>query len=147
MCTPDYDLVKGTWVKKYEWREQYPKFKADRLMSTEDTEREKYIRYIAKLNKNDFNLLDRCYEKEEEYTTIEENGGKDMTYYRNKNNDTISVTDDRLRKRNGFDKTKVEVDGNINADVNAKVKQQTTAEVKMRKLKELREQMDEMTYD
>ena len=85
-------------------------------MSTEDTEREKYIRYMAKLNQNDFNLLDRCYDKEKEYTTIEE-GGKDMTYYRNKNNDTISNIDDRLRKRNGFDKTKLEVDGKLKADV------------------------------
>lgn len=116
-CTPKYSTVTSTWIRNNEWREQYPRFKADRLMSTEDTEREKYIRYMAKLNQNDFNLLDRCYDKEKEYTAIEENGDKDMTYYRNKNNDTISNIDDRLRKRNGFDKTKLELDGKLKADV------------------------------
>ena len=49
--------------------------------------------------------------------TYQELETKDMTYYRNKNNDTISNADDRLRKRNGFDKTKLEVDGNLKADV------------------------------
>ena len=35
----------------------------------------------------------------------------------------------------------------VNLDGDVKLEQQTTAEVKMQKLKELREQMDEMTYD
>lgn len=125
---PNYDKLfrKEGWINKYEWKEQYPKFKADKLMSSEETEREKYIRYMAKLNQNDFNLLDRCYDKEEEYTTIEETGGKDMTYYRNKNNDTISNIDDRLRKRNGFDKTKLELDGKLKADVETETKTNVT---------------------
>ena len=125
---PNYKKLFGKkgWINLYDWKEQYPKFKADKLMSSEETEREKYIRYMAKLNQNDFNLLDRCYDKEEEYTTIEETGGKDMTYYRNKNNDTISNIDDRLRKRNGFDKTKLELDGKLKADVETETKTNVT---------------------
>ena len=38
-------------------------------------------------------------------------------------------------------------DQNINLNLDADVKQQTTAEVKMKRLTELRERMDEMTYD
>jgi len=109
------------WINAYEWKEQYLKFKSDMLMSTEETEREKYIRHMARLNSNDYDLLDRCYVKEKEYTSVEENDGKDMTYYRNKNNDTISNIDERLRKRNGFDKTKVELNGDLKADVDSKV--------------------------
>lgn len=120
---PNYDKLfrKTGWINKYEWKTLYPIFKSDMLMSTEETEREKYIRHMARLNSNDYDLLDRCYVKEEEYTSIEESGGKDMTYYRNKNNDTISNIDERLRKRNGFDKTKVELNGDLKADVDSKV--------------------------
>ena len=121
--TPNYDndLYCNEWIKKYQWNTLYPIFKSEKLMSTEETEREKYIRHMARLNSNDYDLLDRCYVKEEEYTSIEESGGKDMTYYRNKNNDTISNIDERLRKRNGFDKTKVELNGDLKADVDSKV--------------------------
>lgn len=144
--TPNYDKLfrKNGWINKYEWKKQYPIFKSDKLMSTEVTEREKYIRHMAKLNSHDYDLLDRCYEKEDEYTAIEESNGKDMTYYRNKNNETISNTDERLRKRNGFDKTKLEVEGNVKADVKQTI---TSSEIKANQLKELRERMDEMTYD
>ena len=115
---PNYEDIKcNKWRKKYKYPELYAQFKSDKLMSTEVSEREKYIRNMSKLNNQDYILLDRCYDKEQEYTTIEETGGKDMTYYRNKNNDTISNIDDRLRKRNGFDKTKLEVDGKLKADV------------------------------
>lgn len=111
---------KKGWINLYGWNTLYPQFKSDKLMSTEVTERERYIRNMRKLNSNDYELLDRCYDKEDEYATIED-GGKDMTYYRNKNNDTISNIDDRLRKRNGFDKTKVEFDGKMDANVNADI--------------------------
>lgn len=142
MCSPNYNTARKSWRPNYLWKEEYPKFKSDRLMSTEATEREKYIRYMAKLNKNDFDLLDRCYDKEKEYTAIEESGGKDMTYYRNKNNDTISNIDDRLRKRNGFDKTKVEVDGNLNASVEAKVSTNL-----LEKMKQKRSELDDLGSD
>lgn len=142
---PNYEDIKSNqWRKKYKYKELYGVFKSDKLMSTEVTEREKYIRHMAKLNSHDYDLLDRCYEKEDEYTAIEESNGKDMTYYRNKNNETISNTDERLRKRNGFDKTKLEVEGNVKADVKQTI---TSSEIKAKQLKELRERMDEMTYD
>lgn len=121
LCKPNYETARKTWSPNYNWREQYRIFKSDRLMNTEDSEREKYLRHISKMNQHDFNLLNRCYAKEQEYTDTEENGGKDMTYYRNKNNDTISNIDERLRKRNGFDKTKVELNGDLKADVDSKV--------------------------
>lgn len=103
MCTPDYDLVKGTWIKKYEWREQYPCFKADRLMSSDDTELEKYIRQKAYFNRKDSEAMHTCYDKEENYKHAEDDG-KDMTYYRNKNHETITNVEERWRKRLGFDK-------------------------------------------
>jgi hypothetical protein len=103
MCTPDYDLVKGTWVKKYEWREQYPIFKSDRLMSSDQTELEKYIRQKAYFNRKDSELMETCYDKEKDFKVAEDDG-KDMTYYRNKNNETISTTEERWRKRLGLDK-------------------------------------------
>ena len=55
---------------------------------------------------------------------------------------------DSLQKLTGKDKT-YNVKTDVNADIQAEatVKQQTTAEIKMKKLKELREQMDQMTYD
>lgn len=121
LCKPNYETARKTWSPNYNWREQYRIFKSDRLMNTEDSEREKYLRHISKMNQKDFNLLNRCYDKEKEYTSVEENDGKDMTYYRNKNNDTISNIDERLRKRNGFDKTKVEFNGDLKADVDSKV--------------------------
>lgn len=116
---PNYEDIKcNKWRKKYKYSELYKKFKADKLGSTEMSEREKYIRNMAKLNTQDYKLLDRCYEKEEEYTIDEMNGGKDKTYYRNKNNDTISNIDERLRKRNNLTKETHVLEGNINADVN-----------------------------
>ena len=102
---------------------------------------------MKKMNQEDYELMNTCHEKEKEYHQKEKETGKDMTYYRNKNNETKSQTDERLRKRNGLDKTKLELEGNINSDVNANIKQQTTAEIKMKKLKELRERMETMTYD
>lgn len=118
ICEPNYEDIKSNkWRKKYEYAELYGKFKADKLASVEMTEREKYIRNLPKLNNHDYELLDTCYDKEKEFKIREEETGKDMTYYRNKNSDTISNTDDRLRKRNGLDKTKLEVDGNIKANV------------------------------
>lgn len=102
VCTPDYDLVKGTWVKKYEWREQYPQFKADRLMSSDETELEKYIRQKAYFNRKDSELMETCYNKETDYKVAEADG-KDMTYYRNKNSETISATEERWRTRLGLD--------------------------------------------
>lgn len=142
--TPNYDndLYCNEWIKKYEWDEQYPIFKSDKLMSTEVTEREKYIRNMAKLNSNDYDLLDTCYSKEEEYKSKEADG-KDMTYYRNKNNETISNTDERLRKRNGFDKTKLELDGNLKADVNAEVKKPISPEDKLKNIMDLKERLEE----
>lgn len=115
---PNYEDIKcNKWRKKYKYSELYQKFKSDNLMSVEMTERERYIRNMANLNNKDYDLIDTCYEKEKEFQIREKETGKDMTYYRNKNNDTISNADDRLRKRNGFDKTKLEVDGNLKADV------------------------------
>ena len=145
---PDYKKLfsKDGWINKYEWKTQYPQFKADKLMTTEDTEREKYIRYMKKLNQNDYNLLDRCYGKEEEYTIIEESGGKDMTYYRNKNNDTISNIDERLRKRNGFDRTKLEVDGKLKADVDANVNGKVTVNL-LERMKQKRGELDDIRSD
>lgn len=142
---PDYKKLfsKKGWINQYEWKEQYPIFKSDMLMSTEATEREKYLRYMVKLNQEDYELMNTCHEKEREYRKREEETGKDMTYYRNKNNETKSQTDERLRKRNGFDKTKVEFEGNVKADVEHKM----TAETKARKLIELRERMEKMAYD
>ena len=102
-CKPDYDLVKGTWVKKYEWREQYPIFKSDRLMTSDDTELEKYIRQKAYFNRKDSELMETCYDKENDYKIVEQ-VGKDMTYYRNKNSETISTTEERWRRRLGLDK-------------------------------------------
>lgn len=120
----DNDLYCNEWIKKYEWNELYLKFKSDKLMSTEVTEREKYLRNLSKLNSQDYDLLNTCFEKEKEFQIREATTGKDMTYYRNKNSDTISNTDDRLRKRNGFDKTKVELEGNVKADVETENKSQ-----------------------
>ena len=119
MKQPNYDndLHCNEWIKKYEWNTQYSNFKSDKLGSVEMTERERYIRNLPNLNNKDYDLIDTCYKKEKEFQLREKETGKDMTYYRNKNNDTISNADDRLRKRNGFDKTKLEVDGNLKADV------------------------------
>ncbi len=116
---PNYDKLfrKDGWINKYEWKTQYPQFKSDMLMSTDQTEQEKYIRYKSKLNKQDYELLDTCDEKEKEFQLKERETGKDMTYYRNKNNETKSHVEERLRKRNGFDKTTVELDGKLAADV------------------------------
>ena len=126
---PNYEDIKcNKWRKKYKYSELYGIYKSDKLQSVEMTEREKYIRNLPKLNNHDYDLLDTCYEKEEEYQEKEKTTGKDMTYYRNKNNDTISNTDERLRKRNGFDKTKVELDGNIKSE-NLNVEVKSTEEV------------------
>ena len=65
-----------------------------------------------------------------------------MTYYRNKNNDTISNIDERLRKRNGFDRTKLEVDGKLKADVDAKV----TVNL-LERMKQKRGELDDISRD
>lgn len=135
------------WINLYEWNTLYPVYKSDMLQSVEVTEREKYIRNMRKLNQKDYDLLDVCYDKEDEYVSTEDDGGKDMTYYRNKNNDTISNIDERLRRRNGFDKTKVELDGNLKTDVKADVKTEVSSEVKLKKMQELAGRMEKMNYD
>ena len=43
------------------------------------------------------------YDKEKDFKAAEDDG-KDMTYYRNKNNETISTAEERWRKRLGLDK-------------------------------------------
>ena len=53
---------------------------------------------------------------------------------------------DSLQKITGKDKN-YNVKADVNEEIKAEVKQQTTAEIKTKKLKELREQMDQMTYD
>ena len=103
MCSPNYGTVTSAWIKNNEWKEQYPIFKADRLMSSDQTELEKYIKQKAYFNRKDSETMITCYDKEEDYKQAEADG-KDMTYYRNKNNETISTTEERWRKRLGLDK-------------------------------------------
>lgn len=138
ICLPDYRLVTQVWIKKYEWREQYPVFKSERLMSTKQTEREKYIRKMQELCDNDLNIIDNCYNKESEYLVREENG-KDMTYYRNTNNETISNVEKRLRTRLDLDEQKV----NLNANVNAEVRKPISPEDKLKNIMELKERLEE----
>lgn len=52
---------------------------------------------------------------------------------------------DSLKKLANDDATKI--DANVKADVEAEVKQETNANIKAEKLKELRERMEQMTYD
>ena len=109
---PNYDKLfrKDGWINKYEWKTQYPIFKADMLIASDDTERERYIRHTRKMNDEDYDSLDECYQRKKEPLTVYEN---------NKNEETITIIDERLRKRNGFDK---ESTINLNADVEADVK-------------------------
>ncbi len=135
---PDYKKLfsKKGWIRLYEWKEQYPIFKADMLIASDETERERYIRYTRRMNDEDYNSLDECYQRKKDDLNV---------YQNNKNEETITIINERLRKRNGFDK---ESTINLNADVTADVKQEIlTAEDKEKQLKELREQMEQMTYD
>ena len=94
---PRYDklFAKDGWIKKYEWNEQYPIFKADMLMSSDETERERYIRNKRKANNEDYDSLERCYQFKEKVKSVYENKA---------NEETITLIDGRLRERNGFDK-------------------------------------------
>ena len=103
ICKPNYDTARKSWKPKYKWDEEYPIFKSDRLMETDDSEMEKYIRQKAYFNRKDSEIMRTCYDKEDDFKIVEESG-KDMTYYRNKNNETISTTEERWRKRLGLDK-------------------------------------------
>ena len=96
---PNYDKLfrKTGWINLYEWNEQYPIFKADMLMSSDDTERERYIRHKRKMNDEDYNSLDNCYQRKKQPMTVYENC---------KNEETITIIDERLRKRNNFDNEK-----------------------------------------
>ena len=58
---------------------------------------------------------------------------------------SINTDINSLKTLSNDDTTKI--DANVNADVTADVKTQTTAEIKTEKLKELREKMEQMTYD
>lgn len=86
---------KKGWINLYEWKTQYPIFKSDMLMSSEETERERYIRYTRKMNDEDYKSLDKCYHNKRLPLNVYENC---------KNEETITIIDERLRKRNGFDK-------------------------------------------
>lgn len=103
LCTPKYDTARNSWKPKYKWDEEYPIFKSDRLMETDDTELEKYIRQKSYFNRKDSETMRQCYDKEDDYKNIEKETGKDMTYYRNKNQDTITNIENRWRKRLGLD--------------------------------------------
>ena len=94
---PDYKKLFGKkgWINQYEWKTQYPIFKADMLMASDNTERERYIRYTRKMNDEDYDSLENCYQRKKEPMTVYENS---------KNEETITIIDERLRKRNGFDK-------------------------------------------
>jgi len=94
---PNYDKLfrKDGWINKYEWKTQYPIFKSDMLMSSEETERERYIRFTRKMNDEDYNSLNQCYNNKRLPLNVYENC---------KNEETITIIDERLRKRNGFDK-------------------------------------------
>lgn len=109
---PDYKklFAKKGWINLYDWKTQYPIFKADMLIASDDTERERYIRNTRKMNDEDYDSLEECYQRKKEPLTVYEN---------NKNEETITIIDERLRKRNGFDK---ESTINLNADVEADVK-------------------------
>lgn len=121
-CTPKYTTLTSTWIRNNEWREQYPIFKADRLISTPDTEREKYYRNMTRLNQQDYELMETCHEKEKEYRQKEKETGKDMTYYRNKNNETKSQTDERLRKRIGVNEENIKIKSeNTNNNLNVNI--------------------------
>lgn len=104
ICKPNYDTARKAWKPKYKWKEEYPIFKSDRLMETDNSEMEKYIRQKSFFNRKDSEVMRTCYEKEDDFKAIEEESGKDMTYYRNKNNETISTAEERWRKRLGLDK-------------------------------------------
>lgn len=122
--TPNYDndLYCNEWIKKYEWDTQYPIFEANKLMSTPDTEREKYYRNMPWLNQQDYELMETCHEKEKEYLQKEKETGKDMTYYRNKNNETKSQTDERLRKRIGVNEENINIKSeNTNNNLNVNI--------------------------
>ena len=108
---PDYKKLFGKkgWINLYEWKTQYQHFKADMLIASDDTERERYIRHTRKMNDEDYDSLDECYQRKKEPLTVYEN---------NKNEETITIIDERLRKRNGFDK---ESTINLNADVDAEL--------------------------
>ena len=118
---PNYKklFAKKGWINQYGWREQYPIFEANKLMSTPDTEREKYYRNMSRLNQQDYELMETCHEKEKEYCEKEKETGKDMTYYRNKNNETKSQTDERLRKRIGINEENINIKSeNTNNNLN-----------------------------
>ena len=98
---PDYKKLFGKkgWINLYDWKSQYPIFKAEKLISSDETERERYIRFTRKMNDEDYDSLEQCYSKKKESMTVYENC---------KNEETITIIDERLRKRNGFDKEKEE---------------------------------------
>ena len=73
-------------------------------METDNSEMEKYIRQKSFFNRKDSEVMRTCYDKEDNFKVIEEESGKDMTYYRNKNSETISTTEERWRRRLGLDK-------------------------------------------
>jgi len=105
MCSPKYDTARKAWQPKYLWKEEYPQFKSDRLMSTDDSEMEKYIRQKSYFNRKDSEIMRTCYDKENDYLKKEaEEDSKDMTYYRNKNQETITNIEERWRRRLGLDK-------------------------------------------
>lgn len=108
LCKPNYDTARKSWKPKYKWDEEYPIFKSDRLMETDNSEMEKYIRQKSFFNRKDSEVMRTCYDKEEEYVKTETEEGKDMTYYRNKNQETITNVEERWRKRLGLDKEEKE---------------------------------------
>lgn len=87
-------------------------------METDNSEMEKYIRQKSFFNRKDSEVMRTCYDKEDDFKVIEEESGKDMTYYRNKNNETISAAEERWRKRLGLDKEETKEVETVNIPVN-----------------------------
>lgn len=120
---PDYKKLFGKdgWINKYDWKTQYPIFKADMLIASDDTERERYIRYTRRLNNEDYDSLERCYQRKYDDLNVYENS---------KNEETITIIDERLRKRVGLDKEETNTNSETkNIPVNPEHEEQTIRDI------------------
>ena len=129
------------WFHFHKWfvrKQDYDSFKdeeADMLIRAIVTEEKPLIARQIIQNIKDRNELREELRLSNKLTLSQDEYGSKAT----------NVDIDSLKKLSNDDATKI--DANVNADVTAEVKQHHSAEVKMQKLKELREQMDRMEYD
>lgn len=130
-CLQYKNRRRAYWDDKFKEMRKQRKEKAERFLTTFQDSLQEELESNVRISKE--------IERDAQVFPHLKGKGKNDIAFANK------TTWDILKEVTGVEVSNV--DQNINLNLDADVRQETNAEIKVRKLQELRERMDEMTYD